>query len=305
MTYQLFIKQSLLFISLLFLSLAAVAKTPDLNKELPVFKGDSLNLQTLIGTKPVYLKFWASWCQPCLKEMPHLQHSYEELGSDIHIIAVNIDLNETDADMARVQKQFGLSMPIVRDTDGFLAKRLKFVGTPYHILIDTQGDIVHNGHAANEKLDRKMMLLANNAADDLPTLNLSSTEGMTNSFISEDKTLTAVLFTATWCDWYLKDSRPEQSKHCIATQKQFNELVERHPDVDFRVVVSHLWTGVKELKDYTEKYAIEVPTLVDEHGDSFFLLKIKQLPTLVLFGQDKEVLRSNNVSDFEQQLSTL
>ena len=45
--------------------------------------------------KLVYLKFWATWCQPCREQMPHLQETYESFGDDIEVIAVNIDINDS------------------------------------------------------------------------------------------------------------------------------------------------------------------------------------------------------------------
>lgn len=40
---------------------------------LPLLDGGSVALAELAGRKPVYLKFWATWCKPCRKQMPHLE----------------------------------------------------------------------------------------------------------------------------------------------------------------------------------------------------------------------------------------
>ena len=40
--------------------------------------------------KVVFLNFWASWCSPCLKEMPDMQELQKELGSKILVLAVGM-----------------------------------------------------------------------------------------------------------------------------------------------------------------------------------------------------------------------
>ncbi|MEG0258867.1 MAG: TlpA disulfide reductase family protein [Lysinibacillus sp.] len=53
--------------------------------------GETVQLSDYRG-KTILLNFWASWCSPCIKEMPYMQKYYEQYGnqSDIEIIAVNM-----------------------------------------------------------------------------------------------------------------------------------------------------------------------------------------------------------------------
>ena len=41
--------------------------------------------------KPVYLNFWATWCPPCVKELPHIQAKYEQYKDRIHFLAISVD----------------------------------------------------------------------------------------------------------------------------------------------------------------------------------------------------------------------
>ena len=41
--------------------------------------------------KPVYLNFWATWCPPCVKELPHIQAKYEKYKDRIHFLAISVD----------------------------------------------------------------------------------------------------------------------------------------------------------------------------------------------------------------------
>jgi thiol-disulfide isomerase/thioredoxin len=64
-----------------------VAKTLD---------GNDLNLRDFRG-KFVLLDFWATWCAPCLAEMPHLNAVQQEFGSDPRFALISVNLDETPA----------------------------------------------------------------------------------------------------------------------------------------------------------------------------------------------------------------
>ena len=52
--------------------------------------GQTVSLASLKG-KPVFLNFWATWCPPCVGEMPDIQRMYAKYGDKVHFIIVNID----------------------------------------------------------------------------------------------------------------------------------------------------------------------------------------------------------------------
>lgn len=267
------------------------------DQQLNLLSGDITSLESLRADKPVYLKFWASWCKPCMQEMPHLQDSYVEYADKIQFVAINVDINETREDIKKVIDKFSLTVPIALDTDGALAKAFNFIGTPYHILINRKGEVVHKSYQADETLDRRMKILASQDTNDLPQVSLLDDEGNKTSFndLSEDNTV--LLFTATWCDWYLADTRPQMSEACVQGQKNVNQIFAEHPELPLQGIVSHLWTGPKELKEYVQKYAIKHPIGIDESGDMFFTYGIKQFPTMLILKNGVQVYRTHDLAN--------
>lgn len=61
--------------------------------------GDSTNLTAYKG-KVIFLNFWATWCPPCIAEMPNIQSLYERFKSNKNISFLMISLDE-DPDKAR------------------------------------------------------------------------------------------------------------------------------------------------------------------------------------------------------------
>lgn len=104
--------------------------------------GRTFQLQDLRG-KFVLLNLWATWCPPCLQEMPSLDRLQAGLGSkDFEVVALSVD---TGADsMKKIQAfytQTGIRhLKVYRDVDGAAIFQLKAVGVPTTLLLDRQGN---------------------------------------------------------------------------------------------------------------------------------------------------------------------
>jgi peroxiredoxin len=154
-------KQSLRFtVSALLLSTAIQAsgaplavgdKAPDF--EVTTLTGKTFKLSDYEGHKPVYLKFWATWCSYCKVEMPHLQSIYNQYGDDIEVLAVNVGINDSVANIEQFFNQEGFNLPVVIDQKGDLVSGYGIVGTPHHVLIDKDGQIIYRTFLATDTLD--------------------------------------------------------------------------------------------------------------------------------------------------------
>lgn len=103
-------------------------------------EGERGSLKDFEG-KTIFLNFWATWCPPCIAEMPNIQALYEDLSDDEDIVFVMLSLDE-DHDKARAfmeRKEF--TMPVY-----FLIGRQPGVYNstvvPTTYVISRSGDIV-------------------------------------------------------------------------------------------------------------------------------------------------------------------
>jgi peroxiredoxin len=115
--------------------------------------GTSVNLSDFVSHKPVYLKFWATWCSYCKVEMPHLQAIYDENGDDIEVLTINVGMNDSINNINNFYQKNGFTLPTVFDQKGELTSQYGVVGTPYHVLIDKQGKIAYQTFLATDQLD--------------------------------------------------------------------------------------------------------------------------------------------------------
>jgi thiol-disulfide isomerase/thioredoxin len=81
---------------------------PDVN--IPMVRGEYLPLSKLRG-KVVILDFWATWCDPCVRELPRLQELYDA-EKERGLFAVAVNYRETETVATRFAEDLGLTLPI-------------------------------------------------------------------------------------------------------------------------------------------------------------------------------------------------
>ncbi len=113
---------------------------------LPLAGGGEVALSDYRGDV-VLLNFWATWCEPCRREMPALQASYEALRDQgFVIIGVNLADNEyaqgrTEEDIITFAEQYGVTYPIALDVEGEVANAYRLFPLPTSYFVDAQGQI--------------------------------------------------------------------------------------------------------------------------------------------------------------------
>lgn len=91
--------------------------------------------------KIVLLNFWATWCGPCVREMPSLERLHNALGGkDFTVIALSEDRKGWEK-IAPFQKEIGLTtLPLFHDTGSKMMFAAKTRGLPTTILIGRDGN---------------------------------------------------------------------------------------------------------------------------------------------------------------------
>lgn len=111
--------------------------------KLPDTKGKMVRLSDFKG-KVVYLDIWATWCGPCLKEMPYMERLKEKFrNKNVEMITISID-TKVDAWLAKVAalKMEGIQLIDSNGSENSkIAKDYKIHGVPHYVLIDKNGRI--------------------------------------------------------------------------------------------------------------------------------------------------------------------
>jgi peroxiredoxin len=125
---------------------AAETNRPAPNFALQTIDGKTLHLNDLRG-KIVLVNFWGTWCVPCKAETPALEAAYKQLkDSGVEFVGVNLRNQEElgaagDAAVKAFVATYGVTYPIVYDTDGEVARAYQISPIPVSYFIDAQGNI--------------------------------------------------------------------------------------------------------------------------------------------------------------------
>ena len=108
---------------------------------LPSMNGEEVAIRSFRG-KYVLLDFWASWCGPCIGEMPNVHKAYDLLhDKGFEVISISTDRKESDWRKAMKEKQMEHFVNL-RDTKGVLCEIFNRDAIPFILLLDPQGRIV-------------------------------------------------------------------------------------------------------------------------------------------------------------------
>jgi len=106
---------------------------------LPTLAGDTVRLDDFAG-KVVLINFWASWCEPCVREMPRLQQWYEQYGDDgLVVLGVNTLYQDSRTEMEAFVQQFEITYPMLLDAEGEQSRRWLAQPLPRSYVVDRQG----------------------------------------------------------------------------------------------------------------------------------------------------------------------
>ena len=92
--------------------------------------------------KYVYIDLWASWCVPCIKEIPYLQELEKSCGrDDIVFLSVSVDQKKAAWDKKRTELKLHGNQ--LWDSKDNLCKSLNVTGIPFFIVYDKEGKLFH------------------------------------------------------------------------------------------------------------------------------------------------------------------
>jgi thiol-disulfide isomerase/thioredoxin len=243
--------------------------------------GSRVELASLIGRQPIYLKFWATWCVPCRAQMPHLEATFRAHGDQLAVFAVDVGVDDPIDGVRAWVASNQLAVPVAIDRDGSAAEQFHLSVTPQHVLIDRAGIVRFVGHAVTPELERALAGLVapttgavaaavatpSRPSTALPALALD--DGTTLDLASRPHAPLAITFATLFCDSYIADSHPAAGAACAAHARQVEALHRAHPDLAWVTVAYPVWTADDELRDYRKRLGMTAPIGIDR-GNAWF-----------------------------------
>ena len=123
--------------------------------EVPLFALNNLNNQLIklkdLRGKVVMINFWATWCTPCVIELPAMAALKESFaGKPFEILAINLSEDPELIKKFFKRNQIELNFPVLIDTDSAISEQYKVKALPATLLVDRDGMFAFGGVGARE-----------------------------------------------------------------------------------------------------------------------------------------------------------
>lgn len=148
------------------LALVGCVQPVEVGSEAPDFTAVDLatdsarSFRTTYAGEVTLVNIWATWCEPCKKEIPALQRLYEDMGPrGLRIAAVSID--EAEAGVVRqFMADFGVTFDVLHDQPGTIQQLYQTTGVPESFLVARDGRImriVYGDHPWDSDANRRII----------------------------------------------------------------------------------------------------------------------------------------------------
>ncbi len=104
-------------------------------------QGNTVNLQQEKG-KVIFVNFWATWCPPCLAELPSINGLYQKVKNNPNILFVTVDVDNNLEKSTQFIREKGYDLPVYGGDPIHVPDKLYENGIPTTLVIDKKGDVV-------------------------------------------------------------------------------------------------------------------------------------------------------------------
>ena len=114
-------------------------------------EGKPVGLDQYIGKQPLFLEWWATWCEQCDALLPRVRAAHAELGDKVAFFGINVAVNQTPE---RVRRYVESSKPPFRtlyDADGESTRAYQAPTTSYVVIVDRAGRVAYTGTGGDQE----------------------------------------------------------------------------------------------------------------------------------------------------------
>jgi len=124
--------------------------------------GKSIDLNRYIGVKPVFLEFWATWCESCEELLPRVRAAHAAYGSKVEFIGINITVNDPPEKVRQYIKTNQPPFRTLYDDEGTSTRAYDVPATSYVVIVDRSGKVVYTGTGGTQRFDTVLRRITQN-----------------------------------------------------------------------------------------------------------------------------------------------
>lgn len=120
-------------------------------------EGTPVDLNTVIGRKPVLIEFWATWCPLCEALFPKLEAAQRKYAGKVDVVIIAVAVNQSKRSIQRHLERHPMPFATVYwDTDGRATRAFLAPSTSYIVGLDASGKVVYTGLGEEQDIEAAM-----------------------------------------------------------------------------------------------------------------------------------------------------
>jgi thiol-disulfide isomerase/thioredoxin len=120
--------------------------------ELEDLDGNAVQLGDLVGSGPVLIEFWATWCPVCEKLAPELAAAHERFGDRVRFVVIAVGVNQSQRSVRRHLGEHPMPYLFLWDGRGRAVRAYRAPTTSYIVILDAAGKVAYTGVGESQDL---------------------------------------------------------------------------------------------------------------------------------------------------------
>jgi methylamine dehydrogenase accessory protein MauD len=116
-------------------------------------EGKPVALGRYLGKKPVFLEFWATWCELCEQLLPRVKAAKSAYGDKVEFIGINVTVNQSPDKVRRYVDKHQPGYLVLYDDQGTSIRAYQVPSTSYVVIVDREGKVAYTGLGGTQEFD--------------------------------------------------------------------------------------------------------------------------------------------------------
>lgn len=124
--------------------------------------GKAVDLGQYLGKQPIFLEFWATWCELCEELLPRIRAAKAAYGDQVAFFGVNVAVNQSRDRVRRYLEKHQPPFRTLYDEEGTSTRAYQAPATSYVVIVDRSGKIAYTGSGGTQDFDEVLRRLTQN-----------------------------------------------------------------------------------------------------------------------------------------------
>ena len=114
--------------------------------------GSPVDLGRYLGKQPLFLEWWATWCEQCDALLPRVRAAHAELGERVAFFGINVAVNQKPERVRRYVESNRVPFRTLYDDEGTSTRAYAAPTTSYVVIVDRDGRVAYTGSGGDQDI---------------------------------------------------------------------------------------------------------------------------------------------------------